>query len=121
MAQKRPCRICKRWFQPHPRAKDRQRVCSSPSCQRERHRRACRGWHRGNAGYDREDRLRRRLRVEEVGGGAKANAMDPLGRVDWRAARDAVGLEVAVAIEETAKVLWAGTRDAVMRQQVMRA
>jgi hypothetical protein len=27
MAKKRPCGICRRWFEPHPRAGDRQTVC----------------------------------------------------------------------------------------------
>ena len=36
--RKRPCRICKRWFMPHPRVKDRQKTCGNPPCQREWHR-----------------------------------------------------------------------------------
>jgi len=34
----------------------------------------------------------------------------------WEAVRDAVGLEVAVIIEETGKVLFRSTRDAVLAQ-----
>jgi hypothetical protein len=41
MRRKRPCRICRRWFVPHPGAGDRQHVCSAVDCQRERHWRAC--------------------------------------------------------------------------------
>ena len=62
MARKRPCRVCRRWFWPHPRAGDRQHTCSRPDCQRERHRRACAAWRLRHPDYDREDRLRRRLR-----------------------------------------------------------
>lgn len=106
MANKRPCRLCRRWFRVHPRAGARQRVCSSPSCQRERHRRACQEWHRRNPGYDREERLRRRLRR-----GSSADR-----RLDWSVARDAVGLEVVVVIEEAAKDLQHWARDAVRGQ-----
>jgi hypothetical protein len=111
MARKRPCRVCRRWFWPHPRAGDRQRTCSQSDCQRERHRRACAAWRRRHPDYDREDRLRRRLLVS-----ARPAAPDPMRRVDWLAARDAVGLEVAVVIEEAGQVLHRWARDAVGAQ-----
>lgn len=111
MVGKRPCRICRRWFQPHPRAGDRQHACSSPDCQRERHRRACATWRRHHPDYDWEDRLRRRLQAPD-----KATAGAPLRGIDWSAARDAVGLQVAVVIEETGEVLQRWARDAVSAQ-----
>jgi hypothetical protein len=115
MARKRPCRICRKWFLPHPRGGDRQHACSQPSCQGERHRRACAAWRRLHPDYDREDRLRRRLLR---GGDAKTPGLtaDPLVRIDWAAARDVVGLQVAVTIEETGKVLHLWARDAVRSQ-----
>jgi hypothetical protein len=113
MSRKRPCRICRKWFLPHPRAGDRQGACSQPGCQGERHRRACAAWRRRHPDYDREDRLRRRL-LREVE--APGLAADPLRRIDWAAARDAVGLQVAVTIEETGKVLHLWARDAVRSQ-----
>lgn len=115
MARPRPCRICKQWFHPDARAGPRQRVCSSPSCQRERHRRACAAWHGRNPDYDREDRLRRRL-VREVKPVVSALAVPPMERLDRAAARDAVGLEVSVVLEVTAQLLWDGVRDAVAAQ-----
>ena len=118
MGRKRPCRICRKWFAPHPRAGDRQHVCGDPRCQQERHRLACRGWRCRHPDYDREDRLRRRLvRATEQKESPGLEA-DPMRRIDWQAARDAVGLQVAVAIEETGKVLHAWTRDAVRSQVV---
>jgi len=99
MARQRPCRICKQWFRPDPRAGDRQHTCTAAACQRERHRRACAAWHRANADEDRADRLRRRLgrEVTPVVSGPRAGRL--LGRWDRAAARDAVGLEVVVVIE----------------------
>ena len=114
MRRKRPCRICRRWFLPHPRAGKRQRVCDQPECQRERHRRACVAWHEENPNYDREDRLRRRLAAD--GGAPAAAQSDPMTGVDWEAARDVVGLEAAVLIEESGKVLVNWARDAVVGQ-----
>jgi hypothetical protein len=41
---------------------------------------------------------------------------DPLAEVVWDAARDAVGVEVSVIVEETGKVLVCWARDAVHAQ-----
>lgn len=114
MRRKRPCGICRRWFLPSARAGKRQKVCSDRACQRERHRRSSRDWHLDNPGYDREDRLRSKLvKAVEV----PLTAADPLPvRIDAEAARDAVGMEVAVVIEEMGRVLTDWMRDAVLAQ-----
>lgn len=91
-------------------------MCSEQECQRERHRRSCAQWRARNPDYDREDRLRRRLRVEAEPEAASAG--DALAKVDLEAARDVVGLEVSVFVEETARVLADWTRDVVRRQGV---
>ena len=121
MRRRRPCRICRKWFQVHPRVGSRQRVCSSAACQRERHRRACVAWHRRNPDYDREGRLQRKLRCDPP---PKPDLLpllvSPMRQLDWGVARDVVGLEVAVVIEESAKVLCNWARDAVIAQSLVR-
>jgi hypothetical protein len=112
MVRKRPCRICRRWFRPDPRAGERQRTCGTTSCQAERRRRAVAAWRARHPDYDREDRLRRRLQSDAE----QARGVDPMSGVDWGAARNAVGLEVAVVIEETSRVLATWTRNAVSLQ-----
>ena len=60
---KRPCRICRRWFEPDPRVGQRHRVCGRDECQHERHRRNCA---RGNAAdrkQERDDLLKKGLVV----------------------------------------------------------
>lgn len=111
MTRKRPCRICRRWFQPHPRAGERQRVCSSDECQRERHRRSCTRWRRDNATEEKEHRLRERLR-EPVDPGPRAVTAG----LRLETVRDAVGPQMAVIIEETSEVLGEWVRDAVHGQ-----
>jgi hypothetical protein len=115
MAGKRPCRVCGKWFQPHPRAGKRQRTCGREECGRERHRRACAAWHEQHPDYDRERRLRERLR-SEVGVVGEALSRDPLAEIAWDSARDAVGLEASVIVEEVGKVLVFWARDAVHQQ-----
>lgn len=109
--RKRPCGICRHWFVPHPRAGVRQHVCSRADCQRERHRRACQRWRQREGAAEQAHRLRQRLRLEgEDRQGAAA------ARVSWDAVRDAVGLEVAVILEEISRLLEDAVRDAVHRQ-----
>lgn len=45
---KRPCSICRKWFQPNVRQKDRQKTCGRSKCQRELHRRNCSNWNKRN-------------------------------------------------------------------------
>jgi hypothetical protein len=115
MRKKKPCCICGRWFLPSERVGNRQRACSRPECQRERHRRDCIRWHKQNAHYDREGRLRRKL-VAERDRQINAAQSDPLRQVNESLARDLVGLQLYVLIDEIAKVLIAWTRDLVSEQ-----
>lgn len=115
MGHKRPCGVCRGWFEVNARAGKRQQVCGRVECQSERHRRCCARWRAHNPDYDRERRLRERLLRER--GPGEALSRDPTAQVVWSAARDAVGMEAAVIVEETAKVLWDWARDAVHAQQ----
>lgn len=107
--KKRPCGICRRWFEPHPRAGERQRVCSERACQRERHRRADNAWHARNPNCDRKRRLKERLGVEPP----EAPADDPLGGLDWDVAERAIGPAHRVVVEVTARLIVGWAQDAV--------
>jgi hypothetical protein len=56
----RPCRVCRRWFQPDPRVGDRQHVCSSPSCQVARRKKTHGSWPERNPDYFVARRLKQR-------------------------------------------------------------
>jgi len=45
---KRPCSICRKWFQPNVRQKDRQKTCGRAKCQNELHRKNCSNWNKRN-------------------------------------------------------------------------
>jgi hypothetical protein len=70
-------------------------------------------WRRRHPDYDRDDRLRRRLQAAPH---AVAAGADPLAQLNWEAARNAVGLEVTVVVEETVRLLVIWARNAVTRQ-----
>ncbi len=93
---KKPCRICRKWFEPHPRAGSRQTVCSAPDCQRSRNRRACARWRRAHPDYDRDRRLRDRIGKDDAPAEAR-----PTTKVVWPAVQHAVGLDVGVVLEES--------------------
>jgi len=59
--RKRPCRVCKRWFIPNARLKDRQKTCGDAPCQREWHRRKCEQWNHNNVDYFKDNYLDKKL------------------------------------------------------------
>jgi hypothetical protein len=61
LIRKRPCGICRRWFMPNPRLKDRQKTCGTSQCKREWHRKMCRKWNRENADYFTTNYLQKKL------------------------------------------------------------
>ena len=83
MNRPRPCSICRRWYRPHPRQGARQRVCSTPACQRERHRRACAQWRERNPDYDREARLQKRLHIGPAAAAYSGPFRPPIPRHCW--------------------------------------
>jgi hypothetical protein len=103
---------------PNRRAGKRQRTCGRPECQRERHRRNCEGWHRRNPEYDRECRLRGRLFREEAAE-ESGELRGPMSGLDESMARDTVGMEVYVFVDEVAKHLESWARDSVGLQPIV--
>ena len=65
--RKRPCRICRRWFSPDPRLKDRQMTCGEEACKREWHRRKCAEWNRENSELIKRERLAYKLKAVAAG------------------------------------------------------
>ncbi len=59
--KKRPCAVCRRWFRPHPKVKNRAVTCCDPQCQQEWHRRQCQKWNRRNKTYFRSNYLQKKL------------------------------------------------------------
>jgi len=59
--RKRPCRICRRWFLPNPRLKQRQMTCGRAECQRQLHNKKCAEWNRKNSDYFKTNYLQKKI------------------------------------------------------------
>ena len=62
---KRPCSICRKWFQPDVRQKGRQETCS-PACQTEHHRRQCEKLNKKNKADHKNNYLSKKLEKAEA-------------------------------------------------------
>ena len=75
---KRPCCICRKWFQPDVRQKGRQKTCGNPDCTREQHRRKCGEWNKKNKAYFKTNYLDKKIeaaqeKIREEGNESIAN------------------------------------------------
>jgi len=99
MSRKRPCAICRRWFQPDARVGARQRCCKRPECQRERHRRACQRWHEHNGHLERDGRVAERMAAPPrppTSADSTGPADDLTARIEWSAVERRVAPPLAV-------------------------
>jgi len=92
MLAKRPCRICRRWFQPDRRVGDRQRACSRPDCREALRKATQAAWRERNPEYAIAWRLQKRRGDE---GCALPRVPPPLHRVPWDLAKDEFGAQGA--------------------------
>ena len=74
-------------------------------CVAAKHQKACRNWRKKNPHYDKQDRL-----IANLVKDGPVSRTDPLTAIDWDAASDKVGPEVAVLVEETGKAICQWTR-----------
>lgn len=112
----KPCCVCGRWFEPHPRVGARQKTCGRASCKAELHKLSCRRFRAAERDQDREARLRKQIRRAEGEVSERACSVDPLRQMDWIEVRDLVGPEVAVIIHESGQMLVKWTREVVAPQ-----
>ena len=126
--RKRPCRICRRWFSPHPRLKDRQMTCGEQACKREWHRRKCAEWNRENSELIKRERLVHKLKAVTAGSGqAKVTDDAPPSTAPPQSAlrtehllplaQEVIAAQIAVIIEYLLRHLKRRAQE-VMRRQV---
>lgn len=103
---KRPCCVCRRWFEPDPRLGERQRACFQDSCQRERHRRSCAKLREQDRRKERTELLNRHIPTVA----APEPQPDP-ARVIGTPKRDAMRAEVLVRVGKLLRLQLVGPRD----------
>lgn len=101
---RRPCRICRRWFSPHPRLGARQRTCGDPECRRQWHRKKCAEWNRKNAACFKANYLDRKIedlsKKGSAGVGSRFSSGLPVERV-----QEVIGVQQFVMIEYLVRLL----------------
>ena len=105
---KRPCRICRRWFIPHPRVEDRQMTCGDPCCKREWHRKKCADWNRKNAEYFRANYLQKKLdALSHAKGSARVLTIRSRFRsgLPHEKVQEVIGVELLVIMEYLVQLL----------------
>jgi hypothetical protein len=121
--KKRPCRICRRWFQPNARVKDRQMTCGDPACKREWHRRKCQQWNRANRDYFRANYLQKKLDAAQSDNASKAptrappKSLSPSG-LPLGFVQEVIGVQHLLIIEYMAQLLMRRFQE-VLRGQVI--
>lgn len=87
-SRKRPCRFCRRWFQPDPRLGSRQYACSSKACQDARQKANEQAWQERHPGYFRgREAAHRAWRAANPGAQRRRRASDPALRERERESR----------------------------------
>jgi len=106
-SRKRPCRICKCWFLPNPRVKDRQKTCGRPKCQREWHRRKCAEWNRKNADYFKANYLAKKIETAKkaVHAGSAGPAFRFKSGLPYQFVQEVIGLKHLLIIEYQSQLI----------------
>jgi hypothetical protein len=121
--KKRPCRICRRWFLPNARLKDRQMTCGDPACKREWHRKKCQEWNRANRDYFRANYLQKKLEAAQGAKASRAHRRAPPKSLShsglpFQFVQEVIGLQHLIIIEYLAQLLSRRFQE-VLRGQVV--
>src|SRR5450432_876902 len=84
---KRPCTICRRWFQPDARIGSRQRACNTPECGAALRKKTQAEWRNRNPDYAAAWRLDQRAK-QQVPPPKPLRIPAPLDKLPWDVAKD---------------------------------
>ncbi len=128
-SKKRPCKICRKWFMPHPRVGDRQKTCGAHECMRKWHARKCAEWNRKNRNCFQENYLSTRLALAaNEKEGAKgtsdtpsqsqvsASRPPPFPRLPRSFIQEVIGAQQLVIVEYVARQLFRSVQEVIKRQ-----
>ncbi len=130
-SKKRPCRICKKWFMPHPRVGDRQKTCGDLECMRKWHAGKCAEWNRKNRNCVQENYLSNKLALggkeKETSMGASATATTSNSHIFVSSSasfpqlprsliKEVIGEQQLVIIEYITRQLYRSVQEVIKRQ-----
>lgn len=115
-AKKKPCRICRKWFQPDVRIGRRQRACSRPECQATRRKKTQSSWRSRNPGYFVEWRIQARSESDQPP--EPFRLPHPLADLPWDIAQDEFGRKGADFIGVMGSVLLRSAKDQLRGQTI---
>jgi hypothetical protein len=112
----RPCSVCRRWFVPDPRVRNRQRTCGSAECRRALKRRTQARWSEAHPDYWAARRLSERL--SEVREGPRPLRGPPAGvrQIPADIVQDEIGPQVLVILLFLARLQHRAAQDEIRRQ-----
>lgn len=114
--KKRPCSICRRWFTPHPRLKDRQRTCGDPECKNEWHRRKCAEWNKKNGDYFKTNYLQKKLDSQATSAQIKSRLKTGL---PIKHVQEVIGTQTLVIMEYLAQLMVQRFQEVIRRQPIV--
>lgn len=132
-SKKRPCRICRKWFIPNPRAGDRQRTCGDHECMSKWHAKKCAEWNRKNRKYAQEKYLHDKLviavnqndackkpSVADATVKAPVSVIHPASfpQLPRSLIQEVIGVQQLVIIEYVGRQLFRSVQEVIKRQRV---
>lgn len=119
--KKRPCSVCRRWYQPHARVGDRQRTCGAAACQEARREQTHRAWRVANPDYDRERRWRLAIdaaKADPKSAPPAANAPAPVSGLPWEVVQTEMQVEGRVILAGVVRVLGEFVQTEIRKQVI---
>ncbi len=102
--RKRPCRICRKWFLPNPRLKERQATCGNPECKKQWHKKKCAEWNKKNEDYFRSNYLQKKLEAAESPESKLCKSQLKTG-LPFKFIQEVIGIQQLVIIEYYVQLL----------------
>jgi hypothetical protein len=118
---KRPCRICRKWFAPNPKLKERQMTCGDPACKKEWHKKTCRKWNRNNRDYFRANYLQEKLTAASNTASKSQPKRAGLSRsgLPLEFVQEVMGVQHWIIVEYLAQLLVRRFQEALRRQAIV--
>ncbi len=122
--KKRPCRVCRRWFMPNPRLKNRQMTCGDSECKKEWHRKKCAEWNKKNSDYFKTNYLQNKLDVATQNDKARQpRSSSPCPQkshlksgLPYQLVQEVIGIQHLIIIEYFGQLLVRRFQDVLRRQ-----